>query len=121
VKPIRVEPEAKQELAAAAAWYERRREGLGRELMVEIDAVLAAVARSPARFPLHNKGPTISPELHPIIFEPFERGDQDRRGLGLGLYIVREIARAHGGDISVESSDTDGTTFLLTLGVSPAR
>ena len=32
MKPVRVEREAKQELAAAAAWYEERREGLGREL-----------------------------------------------------------------------------------------
>jgi hypothetical protein len=46
VKPVRVEPEAKQELAAAAAWYEQRREGLGRELLIEIDAAFAAIARS---------------------------------------------------------------------------
>jgi signal transduction histidine kinase len=70
---------------------------------------------------VHNDGPAISAELLPIIFEPFERGEQDRRGLGLGLYIVREIARAHGGDVSVESSDADGTTFLLIVGASPQR
>ncbi len=61
MKPIRVEPEAKQELAAAAAWYERRREGLGRELIAEIDAVLGAIARSPARFPLY---PRADARLH---------------------------------------------------------
>jgi hypothetical protein len=49
VKPIRVEPEAKQELAAAAAWYEERREGLGLELMAEVDAVFEAIARRPRR------------------------------------------------------------------------
>jgi hypothetical protein len=38
MKPVRVEPEAKEELAAAAAWYETRREGLGHELIVEVDA-----------------------------------------------------------------------------------
>ena len=53
VKTVRVEPEAKQELAAAAAWYEQRKEGLGRELLAEVDAVLAAIARSPGRFPLY--------------------------------------------------------------------
>ena len=52
MKTVRVEPEAKQELAAAAVWYEQRREGLGRELLAEVDAVLAAIARSPSRFPL---------------------------------------------------------------------
>jgi toxin ParE1/3/4 len=53
MKPIRVEPEAKEELAAAAAWYESRREGLGRELVVEVDAVFAAIVRNPTRFPLY--------------------------------------------------------------------
>jgi plasmid stabilization system protein ParE len=60
VKPVRVEPEAKEELAAAAAWYEERREGLGRELMAEVDAVFGAIARSPSRFPLY---PRVAPEL----------------------------------------------------------
>jgi toxin ParE1/3/4 len=53
VKTVRVEPEAKQELAAAVVWYEQRREGLGRERLAEVDAVLAAIARSPNRFPLY--------------------------------------------------------------------
>jgi len=53
VKPIRVEPEAKQELAAAAAWYEQQREGLGRELLAEVDAVFTTIAHSPSRFPLY--------------------------------------------------------------------
>jgi toxin ParE1/3/4 len=60
VKPVRVEPEAKQELAAAAAWYEERREGLGRELVAEVDAVFTAIARNPVRFPLY---PQVEPEL----------------------------------------------------------
>lgn len=49
MKTVRVEPEAKQELAAAAAWYEERREGLGLELVAEVDAVFAAIARNPSR------------------------------------------------------------------------
>jgi hypothetical protein len=40
-------------LAAAAAWYEERREGLGLELVAEIDVVFTAIARSPGRFPLY--------------------------------------------------------------------
>jgi hypothetical protein len=60
VKPIRVEPEAKKEVAAAAAWYDERREGLGLELIAEVDAVFAAIARSPSRFPLY---PRVAPEL----------------------------------------------------------
>ena len=53
MKSIRLEPEAKQELTAAATRYEQRREGLGRELISEVDAVLAAIARNPARFILY--------------------------------------------------------------------
>ena len=50
MKPVRVEPEAKRELAAATAWYEERREGLGREFLAEVDAVLIAIARNPVGF-----------------------------------------------------------------------
>jgi signal transduction histidine kinase len=64
---------------------------------------------------VHNAGPPISDGLLPVIFQPFERGERDRVGLGLGLYVVREIAKAHGGDVSVTSSATDGTTFVLRL------
>jgi signal transduction histidine kinase len=37
------------------------------------------------------------------------------RGTGLGLYIVQEILAAHGGQVSVESVEGEGTTFILTL------
>jgi plasmid stabilization system protein ParE len=60
VKTVRVEPEAKQELAAAAAWYEERRGGLGLELVAEVDAVFMAIARNPSRFPPY---PRVAPEL----------------------------------------------------------
>jgi toxin ParE1/3/4 len=60
VKPVRVEPEAKEELAAAAEWYEERREGLGLELLAEVDTVFGAIARRPGRFPLY---PRVAPEL----------------------------------------------------------
>jgi toxin ParE1/3/4 len=60
VKSVRVEPDAKQELAAAARWYEQRREALGRELLAEIDGTLVAIARTPSRFPLY---PRADPEL----------------------------------------------------------
>lgn len=49
------------------------------------------------------------------LFEPFQRGDRQRDGLGLGLYIVDQIVRAHGGNVAAESSQTSGTTFTVTL------
>jgi len=48
------------------------------------------------------------------IFKPFHRGDGSS-GLGLGLFISREIARAHGGDLTVSSSRGAGTTFCLSI------
>jgi two-component system sensor histidine kinase/response regulator len=68
---------------------------------------------------VHNSGPPISVELLSVIFEPFRRGG-DGAGLGLGLYIVRAIAQAHGGDVTVTSSAEVGTTFTLRLPVEPA-
>lgn len=51
------------------------------------------------------------------IFERFERAisASEASGLGLGLYITREIVQAHGGDISVESRLGEGSTFVVTL------
>jgi signal transduction histidine kinase len=54
------------------------------------------------------------------IFEPFRRGTDSGRGqsgggLGLGLYIVREIARGLRGTVEVRSSAEEGTTFMLSL------
>ena len=57
----------------------------------------------------------IPSSLLPIIFEPFRSGGQNRSGLGLGLYIVREIVAAHGGSIRVTSTQAEGTTFRVEL------
>jgi signal transduction histidine kinase len=66
---------------------------------------------------VNNKGTPIAPDLIPVFFEPFRRGARDRspHGLGLGLYIVKQIVLAHGGTVDVESSAETGTTFTLRL------
>jgi signal transduction histidine kinase len=69
---------------------------------------------------VHNAGAPIAPELMPHLFEPFHRGAAPdgaapKRGLGLGLYIAREIVLAHDGDIHVESTEEEGTTFTVRL------
>lgn len=65
---------------------------------------------------VHNHGAVIPPALLLGLFEPMTRGtDQgsDVRSVGLGLYIVRELARVHGGDVAVTSTAQDGTTFSV--------
>lgn len=67
---------------------------------------------------VRNQGTPIAAALMPVLFEPFRRGDDpggQRRGLGLGLYIVREIVTAHGGDVDVQSTVENGTCFTVRL------
>lgn len=60
---------------------------------------------------VHNTGDAIREDQLDCLFEPFRRGTNSPLGLGLGLYIVREIVRAHGGTVQVESTAEAGTTF----------
>jgi PAS domain S-box-containing protein len=63
---------------------------------------------------------TIPPDVVPEIFEPFRQGrDSSSRGLGLGLFITKEIIIAHGGTIAVSSSEAAGTQFRFALPRSP--
>jgi signal transduction histidine kinase len=59
---------------------------------------------------VHNHGEPIPLELHARLFDPFKGGG---RGLGLGLHIVHQIVRAHGGEVEVRSSAEDGTTLTV--------
>ena len=66
---------------------------------------------------------TIDPGSIPALYEPFKRAERSRsahpRGLGLGLFITREIVRSHGGSIDILSAEGT-TTFAVTLpGKSP--
>ena len=66
---------------------------------------------------VNNQGQPIVPEVLQTIFVPFQRGAQTdagnlpTSGLGLGLYIVQEIMRAHGGTVAARSTADEGTTF----------
>jgi signal transduction histidine kinase len=78
---------------------------------VEIDGDDGAVSLA-----VHNEGPPIRAEMLAEIFEPYRRGESGEGGsLGLGLFIVREVVRAHGGEVTVRSSAGEGTTFTVRL------
>ena len=72
-----------------------------------------------AVFSVADDGREIQPSEHERVFERFARLDESRSrgtgGAGLGLSIALQIARAHGGDIRVESDGGRGPTFVVTL------
>jgi len=63
---------------------------------------------------IEDKGPGVPAELLPYLFVPLGVGPGSV-GLGLGLYLAREIAEAHSGSLVVESPPTGGARFVLTL------
>jgi signal transduction histidine kinase len=70
-----------------------------------------------ARLREKDGGIGIAPEDQARIFERFERasGVGHIHGLGLGLWITRQIVEAHGGSIRVESAVGQGSTFVVEL------
>jgi len=80
--------------------------------------IRTAIAPQGSSLSVHNEGQPIPAELQASLFEPLVRGTKagsGNRSVGLGLFIVREIARAHGGRVDVESTAASGTTFTVTL------
>jgi signal transduction histidine kinase len=68
---------------------------------------------------VHNTGSAIPTEQQAKLFEAFQRSteaqESGKQGWGLGLALVRGIAEAHGGGVSVTSTQNDGTTFTVSL------
>ncbi len=68
---------------------------------------------------VHNQGEPIPPELMPELFQPLRRGghevERKTGSIGLGLFIVDQIVRAHRGEVHVRSSAAEGTTFTVRL------
>jgi signal transduction histidine kinase len=66
-----------------------------------------------------DNGPGIKKEDQKHLFEKFFRGEEAKqrviKGLGLGLYYVKQIVEAHGGTITVQSKPGEGTTFHIKI------
>jgi signal transduction histidine kinase len=80
---------------------------------IALDAVLA---ENTVRFTVTDTGSGIAKEYQARVFEKFfQVPDVEPKGTGLGLYIAKEIVRAHGGEIGVESEPGKGSAFWFTL------
>jgi len=80
--------------------------------------VSAAAENGTLRIAVRDNGPGIAPEHQRLIFEKFGRAKvagKAKPGTGLGLFIARSIAEAHGGSIEVASAPERGATFTLEL------
>jgi len=88
------------------------RYGAGKPVDVSVESVPGG-----ARLSVRDRGRGIAPQDQERIFGQFERAvDKDQiPGLGLGLYITRQILAAHGGSISVSSVPGEGATFVVNL------
>jgi K+-sensing histidine kinase KdpD len=87
----------------------------GDEIEVRASAEEAALVLS-----VEDHGPGIAPEEQRLVFEKFGRvnsGGRSKPGAGLGLFIARSIAEAHGGTLDVRSDAGAGATFILRLPV----
>lgn len=93
-------------LVANAVAYGDMREPVTVTSRVTADAFTVAV---------HNEGLPIPEELRHRIFEPLVRGPDGSEGVGLGLFIVAQIVRAHAGEVAVRSAAGEGTTFVATF------
>jgi signal transduction histidine kinase len=83
--------------------------------------ISATGTQSSVRIEIHNKGAPIPESLRSTLFDPLSRGAAQQGtsrmsgSIGLGLYIAREIAKAHGGTLGLVASNQDGTSFAVDL------
>jgi two-component system, OmpR family, sensor kinase len=72
------------------------------------------------RLVVSDDGPGVPEELRDSVFDRFVRAEGDRGGsVGLGLSIVRAVARTHGGDVVLETPPEGGARFVVTLPAAP--
>jgi two-component system osmolarity sensor histidine kinase EnvZ len=83
--------------------------------------IRAVRGKTSVEITVDDDGPGIPPERHEDVFRPFVRLDESRNvdtgGSGLGLTIARDIARSHGGDVSLGSSPLGGLRVVVRLPV----
>jgi len=93
--------------------------GRGGPVRVAARAARTATGGEEITISVEDEGPGIPPEERHRIFEPFFRGklahEMEVEGSGIGLSIVRQVARSHGGRVRVTAGDRQGARFVLQL------
>jgi signal transduction histidine kinase len=81
--------------------------------------VLLSQTANEVRIEVQNQGPALSKDDQASLFQQFKRSKaaqtSNKKGWGIGLTLVRGVAIAHGGEVSVSSSESEGTTFTVIL------
>jgi len=87
--------------------------------------VTVATEGESARVSIRDEGIGIAADKQARLFNRFYRPHagtvHDRGGLGVGLYIAREIVQQHGGQLTLESREGEGTTVIIRLPLHPAH
>jgi signal transduction histidine kinase len=84
----------------------------------QIEVRAAAADKGAVLVSVEDHGPGIPPDQQRLVFEKFGRvnsGGRSKPGAGLGLFIARSIAEAHGGTLDVRSDPGSGATFTIRL------
>lgn len=81
--------------------------------------VATSVEGDRVRIAVADEGPGVPAAQRERIFEPYVRLAERTAGTGLGLHLARELARAMGGDVTLEDGDGPGATFVLELRSAP--
>ncbi len=84
-------------------------------------AIVVQVKDKEVHVCIRDHGDGIDPTLTDRLFQKFSRLTTDVNGTGIGLYISRGIARAHGGDVVLAENSPEGCTFLLKLPIPKDR
>jgi PAS domain S-box-containing protein len=112
--PAFVDPGKVERIVVNLLTNAARHAGTGAEVRVRLDA-----DGSVARLVVEDDGPGLADDLKARVFEPFEQGPRASSaaspGTGIGLTLVAEFARLHGGDAWVEDSELGGARFVVEL------
>lgn len=101
-----------------------RRHGGPEGVRAQVERVASDTGPEGARVSVSDRGPGVPEDERERIFEPFYRRAgmrEEGAGAGLGLYLVRQIARLHRGDARCEAAEGGGARFVVTLAsIEPA-